>query len=269
LTRNERSLDRRAPVWAVLALCFGLLAWGEIRATQPYTSPAFVVGYFWTELQVTALLLVATALWWPPRQLGLRMPQAPGSWSHVLPLALLVALALGVRLWTGAQLPVASAPDSPTSWLLLRTTLAVGLNEEWLFRGLALAAFSHWWGWRRGWMAALLAFGCLHLLNLIGGVPPAAAAFQFFNTMLMGSVFLLAAVATRSLLWPALGHALYDWAVIDTSRCIEGGAPAWGSLTLMAVALMLGCWALWALWHQNVHVPYPTDVSRRDPVPDI
>lgn len=253
----HRSLDRRVPVWGVLAAALVLLAWGELRATAPYSSPDFVVGYFWTELQLTALLLLATAWWWPPRRLGLRLPQAPGAWVQVLPLALLVALALAVRFWTGAQLSAASTPDSATSLLILRTTLAVGVNEEWLYRGLALAAFSHWWGWRRGWMAALLAFGCLHLINLIGGVPPAAAAFQFFNTMLLGSVFLLAAVATRSLLWPALGHALYDWAVIDTARCIAAGAPAWGSLALTVLAMLLGGWGLWALWHQSPRVPYP------------
>jgi membrane protease YdiL (CAAX protease family) len=148
-------------------------------------------------------------------------------------------------------------PDAFTSLLLLRTTLLVGLNEEWLFRGLALAAFSHWWGWRRGWLAALLAFGCLHLLNLIGGVPPAAAAFQFLNTMLLGSVFLLAAVATRSLLWPMLGHAAYDWAVIDAARFIAVGAPATGSLALTAVATLLGLWSLRTLWRMPERTPFP------------
>jgi hypothetical protein len=132
------------------------------------------------------VLLVATALWWPPQQLGLRMPQAHTARAHVLPLTFLVALGLGVRFCTGAQMRAANSPDSHTSGLLLRTSQAVGLNEEWLFRGLALAAFSHWWGWRRGWIAALPAFGRLHLVTLIGGVPPAAAAFQFFNTMLLG-----------------------------------------------------------------------------------
>jgi uncharacterized protein len=258
MSTDTRSLDKRWPVWLVLALAFGLLGWGEMRATDPYTSPAFVIGYFWTELQVSALLLVATLLWWPARRLGLRLPQVPSSWTHALPLVLLLLLALGSRLWTGGQLPPeAAVPDTHTSALLLRTTLLVGLNEEWLFRGVALAAFCHWWGWRRGWLAALLAFGCLHLLNLIGGVSPAAAAFQFFNTMLMGSVFLLAAVATRSLLWPMIGHALYDWAVIDSTRFIEAGASSLGSLTLAGIALLLGCWSLWALWHLPERVPFP------------
>ena len=254
---SSRSFDRRIPVWAVIVLAFVLLGWGEIRATDPYTSPEFVVGYFWTELQVTALLLVATALFWPRKGLGLRLPQAPHPWKHLLPLALLVAVAIGARLWTGAQLAADAVPDARTSALLLRTTLAVGLNEEWLFRGLALAAFSHWWGWRRGWLAALLAFGCVHLLNLIGGVSPVAATFQFFNTMLMGSVFLLAAVASRSLLWPILGHAAYDWAVIDAARYIAAGASAAGSLALTAIALLLGLWSLWTLWRLPERVPYP------------
>ena len=61
-TATHHPLARRWPVWLTLALAFGLLAWGEIRATDPYTSPAFVVGYFWTEVQVSTLMLVATLL---------------------------------------------------------------------------------------------------------------------------------------------------------------------------------------------------------------
>jgi membrane protease YdiL (CAAX protease family) len=251
-------LDRRWPVWLTLALAFGLLGWGEIRATEPYSSPAFVIGYFWTELQFSALLLLASLLFWPARRLGLRPPHRPDRWAHALPLALLVALALGVRLWAGTQLPAgATAPDESASALLLRTTVLVGLNEEWLFRGIALAAFCHWWGWRRGWLAALLAFGCVHLLNLIGGVSPVAAAFQFLNTMLVGSAFLLAAVATRSLLWPMVGHALYDWSVIDTSRFIEAGVSPLGSLAVTATALLVGAVSLWTLWRMPERVPYP------------
>jgi membrane protease YdiL (CAAX protease family) len=258
MSTDTRSLDKRWPVWLVLALVFGLLGWGEVRATDPYTSPDFVVGYFWTELQVSALLLVATLLWWPARQLGLRLPLVPNPRPHALPLVLLLLLAVGSRLWTGSQLPPeAVVPDMRISALLLRSTLLVGLNEEWLFRGIALAAFCHWWGWRRGWLAALLAFGCVHLLNLIGGVSPVAAAFQFGNTMLMGSVFLLAAVATRSLMWPMIGHALYDWAVIDTTRFVVAGASPLGSLVLTLVGLTLGCWSLWMLWHTPEQVPYP------------
>ncbi|MCU0925338.1 MAG: CPBP family intramembrane metalloprotease [Hydrogenophaga sp.] len=255
---GSHPLTRRWPVWLVLALAFALLGWGELRATEPYSSPAFVVGYFWTELQISALLLAATLLFWRAQPLGLRLPHRPDRWTHVIPLALLVALALGARLWTGTQLPSgATAPDALTSALLLRTTVLVGLNEEWLFRGIALAAFVHWWGWRRGWLAALLAFGCVHLLNLIGGVPPVGAAFQFFNTMLAGSIFLLAAAATRSLLWPMVGHALYDWSVIDSSRFIEAGASPLGSLAVTVMALLMGGWSLWMLWRLPDRVPYP------------
>lgn len=248
-------LDRRAPVWGVLAIAFVLLGWGEYTATNPYTSTAFIVGYFWTELQVTALLVVATALFFPWRQLGLRLPQAAG-WRHVGPLVLLIVVVLAVRVWAGTQVPEQARPDTATAWLLLRTTLAVGLNEEWLFRGLALAAFCHWWGWRRGWLAALLAFACVHLLNLIGGVPPVGAAFQFVNTFCMGSVFMLAAVHTRSLLWPMLGHATYDWAVLDTQRYIAAGASNLPSLLMSLFALLLGFYSLWTLWHLPERVPY-------------
>ena len=253
---TRRQLDRRGPVWGVLVIAFVLLGWGEYTATDPYTSTAFAVGYFWTELQVSALLVLATALFFPWRKLGLRAPQA-AAWRHVAPLALLIVVVLGVRVWAGTQVPSDARPDTATAWLLLRTTLAVGLNEEWLFRGLALAAFCHWWGWRRGFLAALLAFACLHLLNLIGGVPPIGAAFQFVNTFLMGSVFMLAAVHTRSLLWPMLGHAVYDWAVMVTQRYINAGASNLPSGLMSLFALLLGLYSLWTLWHTPECEPYP------------
>lgn len=252
-------LDRRAPVWAVLAIAFVLLGWGEVRATDPYSSTAFVVGYFWTELQVTALLLVATVLFWPRQRLGLRLPQA-APWQHLAPLALVVIAALVVRMVVATQVPVQvpaqAQPDAATGGWVLRTTLLVGVNEEWLFRGVALAAFCHWWGWRRGFVAALLAFACVHLLNLIGGVPPAGAAFQFFNTFVMGSVFVLAAVATRSLLLPMLGHGVYDWAVIDTQRFLAAGAPPALSLASAVFTLLLGIASLWVLWRLPVQAPF-------------
>lgn len=254
--QSPHSLDRRAPVWGVLIIAFVLLGWGEYAATDPYTSTAFVVRYFWTELQVSALLVVATALFFRWPQLGLRLPHGAG-WRYVGPLALLIVVVLAVRVWAGTQVPEQARPDSATAWLLLRTTLVVGLNEEWLFRGLALAAFCHWWGWRRGWLAALLAFACVHLLNLIGGVPPVGAAFQFVNTFCMGSVFLLAAVHTRSLLWPMLGHAIYDWAVVDTQRYIAAGASNLPSVLMSLFALVLGVYSLWMLWRMPDRVPYP------------
>ncbi|MFO1326305.1 MAG: CPBP family intramembrane glutamic endopeptidase [Rubrivivax sp.] len=253
-------LDRRAPVWAVLAIAFVLLGWGEVRAVHPYTSAASVVDYVWTELQVTALLLVSTALFWPWRRLGLRWPQA-APWRCVAPLLLLVAAALALRLWVATQLPAEARPDAATGWRLLRTTVLVGLNEEWLFRGLALAAFCRWWGWRRGWLAATLAFASLHLLNLLGGVPPAGAAFQFANTFLMGAVFVLAAAATRSVLWTAPAHAVYDWAVIDSQRHLAAGASPVAPLAMTAFALVLGAYSLWTLWR----TPMPAGASGPGP----
>ena len=96
----------------------------------------------------------------------------------------------------------------------------------------------------------------MHLLNLITGIPAVGAVFQFFNTLLLGSMFLLAAVATRSLLWPMVAHALYDWAVIDTARYIAVGASEMGSLIQTVIALLLGCWSVWMLWHLPERVPY-------------
>ena len=88
-------------------------------------------------------------------------------------------------------------------------------------------------------------------------MPPIGAAFQFVNTFLMGSVFMLAAVHTRSLLWPMLGHAVYDWAVMDTQRYIGAGASNLPSGLMSLFALLLGLYSLWTLWHTPEREPYP------------
>jgi membrane protease YdiL (CAAX protease family) len=111
----------------------------------------------------------------------------------------------------------------------------VGLNEEWIFRGFLLVAFVRWWGQRRGAFAALTAFSAFHLLNIAGGVPPHLALIQFVSTFLLGSVFLLGALATRSLLLPMVAHALYDFAVIDMVRLVAAGASPL-TLTIVPIA---------------------------------
>jgi hypothetical protein len=66
--------------------------------------------------------------------------------------------------------------------------------------------------------AAMIAFASFHLLNVAGGVPPAAAAFQVVFTLLAGAIFLQAAVGSGSL-WPAMiVHAVYDAVTFDLER---------------------------------------------------
>jgi membrane protease YdiL (CAAX protease family) len=256
---RHRNLAHVPRVAAITVLALGIFAAGEWWAKRPYTDPHFVVDFLGTELAVALLLVLATLLWLPARQLGLRWPTwraagAPGPVWPVLTLTALVALAWGVaRL----SLPEGAPFDASLSWPILRTTLLVGFNEEWLFRGLLLAAACRWWGLRRGAAAALLAFGLFHLLNLVAGVPLALAPVQVVSTIVLGAIFLMGALATRSLLLPMGAHALYDFVVMDLNRLSAAGGSPWVTPALMLPAYAMGLYCLWRLWRLPEGELYP------------
>jgi hypothetical protein len=54
-----------------------------------------------------------------------------------------------------------------------------------------------------------------------------------------------------------LGHAVYDWAVMDTQRYIGAGASNLPSGLMSLFALLLGLYSLWTLWHTPEREPYP------------
>jgi membrane protease YdiL (CAAX protease family) len=227
-------LDNRllvASLWLVLMAIF--LA-GELLSPYPYGDPRFVIDYLKTELIVAGLLTVVTAWLLPARRIGLRLPEKLLD-VRAMPMYVLALGAVGA--WAAARLTVPVVPEGSDgqSLLVLRTTAFVGLNEEWIFRGFLLVAFVRWWGQRRGAFAALTAFSAFHLLNIAGGVPPHLALIQFVSTFLLGSVFLLGALATRSLLLPMVAHALYDFAVIDMVRLVAAGASPL-TLTIVPIA---------------------------------
>jgi membrane protease YdiL (CAAX protease family) len=84
-------------------------------------------------------------------------------------------------------------------------SLAAGLGEELLFRGLVQAGLSAWIGGKYGaWIAlaiASLVFGVCHWLNTTYAVL-AALAGLYFGLLLL---------ATGSLWTPAIAHAAYDF----------------------------------------------------------
>lgn len=261
---RARGLDSPLTVLGVFAALVAMFVIGMQRSPHAYSDVRFVIGFFATEAQVAIFLALATLVFFPAGRLGLRLPRlegldAPG-WrglQPLLPLALLLVVAAGCWAATRASVPAGAAGDAGTSWLILRTTALVGLNEEWIFRGLVLAALCRWWGWRRGAWGAMAAFGAFHLLNVLVGVSPAGAAGQFVLTFLAGAVFVVAAVGTRSLLLPMVGHALYDFFVIDMTHQQSRGATLSLSLVVLATGLLVGAWCLWRVHRLQAAEPYP------------
>ena len=249
------NLDRRGLVLGVVAIAIAVFAAGLVYSPVPDTDPRFAIEFFTTEVVVTGLLTMATVGFFPADRLGLRAPRADrlkGAW----PLGVLVLAAVLARAAAVNGLPDGGVVDPDRIGLVLRTTALVGINEEWIFRGLLPATLCRWLGFRRGVYASLLAFGAFHLINLLGGVSPVQAALQFVNTTLLGAVFMVAALATRSLVLPMIGHAVYDFAVIDAQTLAAAGADNTAMIGVPLIGLALGVWCVWRLSRLTGEEPY-------------
>lgn len=250
-----RNLDNRVLVAAVFVIAMGLYLHGALQSEHPYGDPRFVIEYFATELAVAVFLFLSTAAFFPAARIGFRRPQS-GKARHWLPLAILLACAIGGWVAARLTLPAGAAIDNGSSLLVLRTTLLVGLTEEWIFRGLLLAALCRWLGARRGAFSALLLFGAFHLLNIAAGAPPLFAALQVVTTILIGSTLLLAAIGTRSLVVPIVVHAIYDFAVIDAGGLAHAGGSSLPTIVTLVAGFCTGSFALVAIARLPQQEPY-------------
>ena len=254
--QRERNLGNPLLIAAVFCSTIAIFVVNMMRSPYVYSDPRFVVSFFSTELQVAGWLLFTTALLFPPKRLGLRWPQR-GSLKQAAPMFLLLLTALGVWAFARLHIKPGAVLDNSMSLQILRTTLVVGVTEEWIFRGLLFAAFSRWFGLRKGALLALVLFGCFHLLNIAVGVPVPLALFQLCSTILIGSTLALGALGTRSLLLPMVVHGLYDFAVIDAERAVVAGAPALSMAAIPLMGLALGIFCLVSLFRLQASEPYP------------
>lgn len=216
-----------------------ILIGAEIFIEVPYVDPRLPRAVLPFELALTAVFLVATRWVFDRESLGLVRPRIAKP-QELLPLVALV-FAAGFA-WLGVAVLSDSATRYPGLWRwTFASTLFVGFTEEWMYRGLLFAFFSSHLGLRQGAFFAILAFGLLHALNIVAGVPAHQAAFQVVLTSLAGAIFLRAALATRSLLFPILGHALYDFFLIDMRRFeTETPSSLWSALPLIVLIVMGG-----------------------------
>jgi membrane protease YdiL (CAAX protease family) len=243
--RNVRlsNLDNPFLIGAVYVISMAILTYGEISSSVPYTDPSFVVEYFWTEIQVAGLFLLATAFFLDWKRIGFTLPVFTEV-KKLLPLLLVTAAGFAAWFIGLVTLPDGFHYDLSTALSVWRTTAVVGLTEEWMYRGILFVFFSRWFGLKKGAFTAMFFFGVLHLINIVGGVPIQAATFQFFNTMLLGSVFILASVGTRSLLFPIICHGLYDLFVIEAARMHGLGSSQVGSLITVLISIPVGIYCV-------------------------
>lgn len=175
---------------------------------------------------VFCLALIKALGWWRP----VIVDQAPVQrWVLLIPVSLLAAVAIGTdygRLSTkGATF---------TIWLLV-SALMIGLGEELMFRGIAVAALR-----LKGrtettvalWSSVL--FGVSHAVNwLIDG---GGSVMQIVTTIYMGWFLYLTRRATKGILVPIVVHGLWDFGLF--SGAVPGKQYA-GVFAFVVIELLL------------------------------
>jgi membrane protease YdiL (CAAX protease family) len=151
------------------------------------------------------LVVVTTALgWWPQ---VMRDHRPIRGWPAALPLLMLVAslsiLNVGALPRLGAAYVLAAAG----------TMLLVGFSEELLTRGILLTGFRGLAPERWAWFWSTLAFGGMHMLNVLSGRTVLLSLAQACLAFLTGTVLYLARRASGSLVVPMLLHAFWDFAL--------------------------------------------------------
>ena len=205
------------PAIAMYLASIQILLAGGFMMDLPYEDPGYARAFLPVEAALTLTMLAATFLFFKPSVIGLRWPSV-GSWKRMAPIGIMLAVGLGVWIARWAALPEGAERDLSLSLGTLATTLLVGFTEEWMYRGLLPVLLVHWLGFRRGLILSLVLFGGLHLANVVSGMAWWVALIQVPMAALSGSVFLLAAIESRSLLIPMVGHALWDFFLVDTAR---------------------------------------------------
>ncbi len=100
--------------------------------------------------------------------------------------------------------------DMHLIWIIVATTLMVGIGEEMLFRGLIFTAFKEKYGVYIGILVSAGIFGFLHGTNIVGGAAIGATLFQMLSAGLSGIVAAWVFYKTESLIPTIFYHAIWD-----------------------------------------------------------
>jgi uncharacterized protein len=221
--------------WALptFLVSVGILLVGVFRMKRSYTDPALIIEVIPMQLGLTVFYAVLSS-YFGKRAVGLR-PPAAGALRLALPLIGLIASGLLAWGLTISRLPLNLTFDDETLVPMALGTLLVGFTEEWMFRGLLLGAFSAWFGLRRGAFLSLTLFAALHLSNALAGQSLWQTLGQVVGTFIVGAIFVLVAVRTRSIALTVLGHATHDFLILNIRH-----AQTYGATAAPAVFLVLG-----------------------------
>ncbi len=118
----------------------------------------------------------------------------------------------------------------------------VGINEELLFRGFGLAGFTRLYGLKRALLLSSSLFGLAHASNLFLGQSLRSTIGQVVATTIMGLLFGLFALLTRSLIAPMILHGVWDFMLVSRSGESElASSLGTASPSQLLICFLLAC----------------------------
>ncbi len=205
-----------------------------------YGTPIMISHFWLTELLLVLLLLFVIRRFFGFRAAGF----GPMNWPALiwfLPAFVTLAMVLG------RVVPTVMAGDLQLEQMRLLaaiafTTFLVGFSEEVMFRGILLRGALARLSVIQAMFLSAVAFSLLHLVNLAGGLPLAAAIYQLAFTFIVG--FFLAPLALRlGNLWPLIiWHWLWDLALFSGDY-LGANQPLILTGLLIQAVIALGMWS--------------------------
>jgi membrane protease YdiL (CAAX protease family) len=196
-----------------------------------------------------AVLLGLTAFlgWWRP---VFRDDERSPRWTLLIPafMALGIVAGLATADWGGRD-------ASFIVWLLVGT-IAVGIAEETLTRGLLLTALRGGMGEIGAWFWSSLLFGLLHGANIVLGQDVGPTFQQIVFAFVFGSVLYASRRSTGTLLVPIVLHALWDFTTFMGSEGdVSAAQGLQGFISYVAVILFVVAAAKRSIFTTSSTVP--------------
>ena len=150
---------------------------------------------------------------------------------------------------------------------ILLTTIAVGIGEELMFRGLVF----HWFrdlSVRKKILISTFSFGGMHLLGLLSSIDSTIIFAQIYFVTGLGITVAYARARDYSIVLPIMVHAIFDFITIGSKGGVVEGAATAAPEQMVAGIVAVGtiCWVwggflLWKAGNKSFFVSPPSNIS--------
>ncbi len=196
---------------------------------------AGAIGQWKQQVFLVSFMIIVVSLlgWW--KKIGFT-PLNRGGLKYLLPPMAYASFLLFAAMYSTHHTSWLLGATDPVQMLLfILVVLAVGFNEETMFRGILFHGFSTRFSIFAAVILSSLVFGVLHYLNLIEGAPLGRTTHQVLHAAAAGFLYIALRLRVGSI-WPVmLFHAFWDFTSFNMDSMRAGTET-----TTVAISPMVG-----------------------------